>query len=221
MPESETPTLPVARVALDVPLAHLDRPFDYAVTADQDLAAVPGARVRARFAGRLRDGFVLERLAASEHDGELTPLHKVISAEPVLTAEVAVLIRSVADHYAGTFADVMRLAVPPRHAATERAARGEPLPAPEVAGLTSPLLDYATGGGFLDAVRRGAGPRAVWQVVPSTDPDGDWATGLASAARTCLESGRGAILVVPDHRDLARLTAACASLGRHRPVRRC
>ena len=43
----------------------------------------------------------------------------------MLTGEVAALVRSVADHYAGTFADVMRLAVPPRHAATEKA---EPLP---------------------------------------------------------------------------------------------
>ena len=53
----------------------------------------------------------------------LTPLHKIVSSEPVLTSEIAGLIRKVADHYAGTFADVMRLAVPPRHAATERAER--------------------------------------------------------------------------------------------------
>ena len=62
MPE---PELPIARVVVDVPLAHLDRPFDYAVTADQDADAVPGARVRVRFSGRLRDGFVLERRATS------------------------------------------------------------------------------------------------------------------------------------------------------------
>ena len=55
-------TLPVARVAVDVSLAHLDRPFDYRVGAAEDATAVPGARVRVRFAGRLRDGFVLERV---------------------------------------------------------------------------------------------------------------------------------------------------------------
>ncbi len=215
MPEPETavrpvpPALPVARVALDISLAHLDRPFDYAVTTEQDLLAVPGARVRARFAGRLRDGFVLERVAASEHDGALTALHKVTSPEPVLSPEVAALIRAVADHYAGTFADVMRLAVPPRHAATERAARSEPPPAPENLSLTAPIQDYPFGTGFLDALRGGLAPRAAWQPVPSSDRVGDWAAGLAGAARACVDGGRGAILVVPDNRDLDRLTDEC------------
>src|SRR4029450_10101184 len=122
-PEPSEPKLPVARVAVDIPLSHLDRPFDYAVTAEQDGDAVPGARVRVRFAGRLRDGFILDRVATADHDGALTPLHKIISSEPVLTAEIAKLIRKVADYYAGTFADVMRLAVPPRHASTEQAER--------------------------------------------------------------------------------------------------
>ena len=66
-------------MAVDVPLAHLDRPFDYAVTPEQDAEAVPGARVRVRFSGRLRDGFVLQRRATTDHEGRLTPLHKVIS----------------------------------------------------------------------------------------------------------------------------------------------
>ena len=121
MPETPTVTLPVARVAVDVSLPHLDRPFDYRVGPAEDEAAVPGARVRVRFAGRLRDGFVLERLATSDSERELSPISKVISSEPVLTPEIATLIRSVADHYAGCFADVQRLAVPPRHAATENA----------------------------------------------------------------------------------------------------
>ena len=42
-----------------------------------------------------------------------------MSAEQVLTEEIAGLARAVADRYAGTLADVLRLAVPQRHAATE------------------------------------------------------------------------------------------------------
>jgi primosomal protein N' (replication factor Y) (superfamily II helicase) len=42
-----------------VSLAHLDRPFDYAVPAELDAVAVPGCRVRVRFAGRLVDGYLL------------------------------------------------------------------------------------------------------------------------------------------------------------------
>ena len=43
--------LPVARVAVDVSLPHLDRPFDYRVTPELDEAAQPGTRVSVRFAG--------------------------------------------------------------------------------------------------------------------------------------------------------------------------
>ncbi|MFP5283953.1 MAG: primosomal protein N', partial [Actinomycetes bacterium] len=199
---------PIARVAVDVPLPHLDRPFDYAVTAEQDRDAVPGARVRVRFSGRLRDGFVLERLTASDHPGQLAALHKVISPEPVLTPHVAGLVRRVADHYGGCFADVVRLAVPSRHAATERAApvvRPDSPPPPDWV----PVQNYPTGAELLAALRGGRSPRALWQVVPSADSRGDWAGGLAGAARACTDSGRGVVLAVPDGRDLERLEAAC------------
>ena len=196
-------------MAVDIPLSHLDRPFDYAVTAEQDAAAVPGARVRVRFAGRLRDGFILERVAVADHEGALTPIHKIISSEPVLTADIARLIRKVADHYAGTFADVMRLAVPPRHAATEQAQPGTTRYAPPNDHPTGPLAAYPTGSEFLAALRTGRSPRALWQVTPSAAPNGDWALGLASAARACADSGLGAVIIVPDQADLDRLAEAC------------
>ena len=112
-------TLPVARVAVDVALAHLDRPFDYRVPAHLDDVAVPGVRVRVRFAGRLVDGFLLDRVGDSDHVGQLAWVDKVVSPEPVLTGEVAALCRAVADRCAGVMADVLRLAVPPRHARVE------------------------------------------------------------------------------------------------------
>ena len=114
--------LPVARVAVDISLAHLDRPFDYLVPARLDAEAVPGCRVRVRFAGQLVDGYLLERAETSEHQGKLARLERVISPEPVLTPEIFDLARAVADRYAGTLADVLRLAIPPRHATAEREA---------------------------------------------------------------------------------------------------
>ena len=110
----------MAKVAVDLPLANLDRPFDYTVPPELDAAAQPGVRVKVRFAGQLRDGFVLERAEPGERT-DLALLQRVVSAEPVLTGEVADLVRAVADHYAGSFADVVRTAVPPRHAATSSA----------------------------------------------------------------------------------------------------
>ncbi|MCO5996569.1 primosomal protein N' family DNA-binding protein [Actinoallomurus rhizosphaericola] len=126
-------TLKVARVVVDVSLPHLDRPFDYLVPSDLDEKAVPGCRVRVRFAGQLVDGFLLERAEDSDHDGRLSFLERVISPEPVLTPEIAALAREVADRYAGTLSDVLRLAVPPRHARVE-AERPPAVARPETAG---------------------------------------------------------------------------------------
>src|SRR4051794_24607146 len=111
--------LPVARVVVDSPLPHLDRLFDYSVPPELDEAAQPGVRVKVRFSGRLVAGFLIERAAASGHQGRLTPLASVVSAEQVLTTEVARLARAVADRYAGNLSDVLRLAIPPRHARVE------------------------------------------------------------------------------------------------------
>ncbi|WP_432765815.1 primosomal protein N' [Nocardia cyriacigeorgica] len=111
--------MPIARVLPLLTPAHLDRDFDYLVPPEFDAIAQPGVRVRVRFAGRLVDGYLLDRLAASDHTGKLVPLDRVVSAERVLTPEILRLVTSVAARYAGSRADVLRLAIPPRHARTE------------------------------------------------------------------------------------------------------
>ena len=110
----------VARVVVDVPLAHLDRPFDYAVPDKLADTVRAGCRVRVRFHGRLVDGVVWELGDTTEFAGSLQPLSHVPSGEPVLTPQVARLLRTVADRYAGTASDVLRLALPPRRGAAEK-----------------------------------------------------------------------------------------------------
>jgi primosomal protein N' (replication factor Y) len=199
--------LPVARVQVDVGLPHLDRFFDYAVPEALEHAAVPGSRVRVRFAGRLVDGYVIERVAQSDQ-ARLAPLSKSLSDEVVLPAESIELVRAVADHYAGTFSDVVRLAVPSRHAATEKA-ETRPTPAqPEPDVTPGPMADYPNGAGYLTALASGASPRAAWTVVPVAAPIGDWAEGFAAAAAACVASGRSAVIVVPDLKDVARVLPA-------------
>ncbi|WP_442945599.1 primosomal protein N' [Nocardia sp. SSK8] len=110
---------PIARVLPLLSPAHLDRDFDYLVPPDLDEIAQPGVRVRVRFAGRLVDGYLLARLPRTDHTGKMMPLERVVSAERVLTPDVLRLATTVAARYAGTRADVLRLAIPPRHASTE------------------------------------------------------------------------------------------------------
>ncbi|MFF4772293.1 primosomal protein N' [Microtetraspora fusca] len=239
---------PVARVVVDTPLPHLDRPFDYLVPASMDADAVPGCRVRVRFAGKLTDGFLLERAENTDHEGRLAFLERVISPEPVLTAEIAGLARAVADRYAGTMSDVLRLAVPPRHAKVEAEPRPPQESATSAQGAAPGGADgggtgrsetegakpgrspaagagpggadrggtgrsdvdaghwraYPAGESFLAALADGRSPRAVWSALPGTGRDGpSWPYAVAAAVRATLASGRGAVVVLPDGKDVA------------------
>ncbi len=211
--------LPVARVAVDISLAHLDRPFDYLVPASLDEAAVPGCRVRVRFSGQLVDGYLLERIPTSAHQGKLARLERVTSPEPVLTPEIFDLARVVADRYAGTLADVLRLAIPPRHATAERDApradtpRDPPPKRPEPASWAR----YPAGPAFLAGLAEGRPVRAAWSALPGPE----WPAEIAIAAATAAAAGRGVVIVVPDARDLSRVDAALTDVAQGQPVHVC
>ena len=223
--------LPVARVALMSPVPHLDRPFDYEVPAALAESAQPGVRVRVRLAGRLVDGFVLERMASS--DRPLQPIRSV-HGPAVLTPQVAALCRAVADRYAGVFADVVRFAVPPRHARAETQFPGvaavvpaafPPAAFPPAAFPPAPTTPAATFSGppstgwgryrggteLLAALAAGGSPRALWVSAPAERHSDRIAELVAAAAR----SGGGTIVVVPDGGEVARVAESLrAALGR-------
>ena len=141
--------------------------------------------------------------------GRLSYLERVVSPEPVLTPEIAGLARAVADRYAGTLADVLRLAVPPRHARTE----AKPSP-PAAAGPDVPAAGswarYPAGETFLAALAAGRAARAAWSALPGPE----WPAEIAVAAAATAAAGRGTVIVVPDVKDLARVdTALTAQLG--------
>ncbi len=200
--------LPVAAVVVDTGLPHLDRVFEYGVPAEQAESAQPGCRVRVRFAGRDLDGFVVERRAHAEHPGRLAAIRRVVSPEPVLTPEILALARAVADRNAGVLGDVLRLAVPKRHAAAERALDEKPaalarsLPeAPE----PGPWSAYPAGEALLRRIAAGEAPAAAWLALPGRTRAEDWPAALAVAAVSAVAAGRGALIVVPDHRDVDRV----------------
>ncbi|SEE07244.1 primosomal protein N' [Ruania alba] len=185
----------VAQVYVDVPLPHLDHTFDYGIPDAMDNDVHPGVRVKVRFAGTERDGYVVGRTTASTHHGTLAPLRKVVSPVAVLTPEVLELARAVARRYAGTVTDVLRLAVPPRHATAEKAVLAAldehrdnrvpwhedgtdggdtRLPDPHTdatpgevpPGAVLRWAGYAGGEAFLRRLAGGQSPRAVWSALP-------------------------------------------------------
>ena len=191
---------------LSVP--HLDREFDYLVSAEQSDDAQPGVRVRVRFHGRLVDAFVLERRSDTDHVGQLGWLDRVISAEPVLTGEVRRLVDAVAARYAGTRPDVLRLAIPPRHAAAEKTQRAVPL-LPVIEPVDPTGWGRYTGGvKFLEALHDGRAARAVWQALPGER----WCDRLAEAAAAAVSGGHGVLIIVADQRDIDALLPAATAL---------
>lgn len=210
--------LPVARVLVESSLPHLDRPFDYTVPVALDQAAQPGARVKVKFNGQDLNGFLLERLAESDAGHTLVPLAKVVSPVPVLTPAVRDLAAAVAARYAGTVSDVLRLAVPPRVARLEKdypasldAAEEDSAGHTPASPSSSAWTPYRTGAAFLRHLAGGGSPRAVINPLQGYGPAG-WPHLLAQAAAAAYASGRGALLVVPDYRDLDRLEEALKDL---------
>ena len=192
--------LPVARVVLDLQPAHLDRPYDYLVPAPMADDARPGVRVRARFGPQEVAGYVVERRQTSDHDGRLVPLKRVVSSDPVLSEPVLRLARAVADRYAGTLADVLRLAVPPRHARVEKevlAVLAGPRVDVEGEAVPDGAAEEDTEGGLDDASTGREAPQATPRQTPletseapqgasegDSQPDGPPATSTPSTPST-------------------------------------
>lgn len=228
--------LPIARLCVDVAPAHLDRLFDYTVPAALSDDAQPGVRVKVRFGAQDVDGYVMERAANTTHTGNLVAIRKVVSPQPVLTPEVADLARRVADYYAGSLSDVLRLAVPPRLARVEKeptaletrvasAEAGEtgatgaepdltaPAPTATTASSVTAWSVYRGGDAFLGRLRAGDSPRAVWTALPGQGRTAGWPAALAQAALATASGGRGTIVVLPDAHDVDRLAQALVEAG--------
>ncbi|MHB1489618.1 MAG: primosomal protein N' [Cellulomonas sp.] len=233
---------PVAQVYIDLPPLHLDHAFEYLVPASADVAAQPGTRVKVRFGAQDVDGVVVARTREAEYAGRLVPLRRVVSPVPVLTPVVLRLARMLADRYAGSLVDVLRIAIPPRHARVEAesAARldvsssvspdgavptdTEPdgvagAVARDISTATTGVTlssaawtDYRGGAAFLQHLVAGRSPHAVWTALPGAGTD-RWAYAIAQAVAATAVSGRGALVVLPSARDVDEMARALVEVG--------
>ena len=148
-------------------------------------------------------------------------MRRVVSPEPVLTPEVLALCRAVADRNAGVLGDVLRLAVPKRHAAAERALdkSGDAHAGSRPRARTGAVGRIPRRQALLRRIAAGEAPGR--RVARPARPHGATRTGrraLAVAAATAVAAGRGALVVVPDHRDVDRVDRALTALlgpGQH------
>jgi primosomal protein N' (replication factor Y) len=219
---------PVASVRLIGVLPHLDRPFDYAVPATMETAA-PGMRVKVRFSGREHDGIVLARSARASTDRPLAPLLRLVSDDVVISPAMLRVCAEIAERCAGSVGDVLRLAIPPRHARAEKADRAaaeeeastgqgaaaeegaEPAEEPQhpeddpgsAAASPDLLSSYAGLPALLSRAGADSGPVPRAAVV--LEPAHSWDE-LSARAIAELPPGAGALVIAPDQRDVQRLS---------------
>ncbi len=202
MGENTTATPAVARVLVDVDLPQLDHPLDYSIPEDLDARALPGRIVRLRLAGRKRLGWILERAESSDHVGRLSPLESVVSDVEVVPPRLFALARYIANRTVSTASQVLSLAVPARHASTEKAmAREEPVePAPVAAPSDVSWSGDPGGSALLAHLAHGDSPRAVWTAVPTTVD-----AQIVDLVRAVRASGRSTVVVLPTSSQVARM----------------
>jgi len=214
----------VAGVRIDSPLAHLDRVFDYEIPAALATQVRFGSRVRLRFAGRLTNGLVVSLGDQASHTGTLRPIDRVLGPEPVLLPEVLALAESVAERMAGSVRDVLRAAIPARHARAE--VRGDLGPGQPDRGVLQSKAAAAIGQGqpsiweryrhgpsLIRRLRDGgeaSGLRAGW----ASAPGGCWPEEVAALIDAVLDQRQGGVIVVvPDAWDVERARRAVPHLS--------
>lgn len=196
---------PIARVYVEKVPLHLDQTFDYLVPEALSLSAEIGSRVKVPFGAQTLTGYIFDRVATSDHRGKLAQLKSVVSQGPIVTEQTFALCGLVANYYAGTMSDTLRLAVPPRAAKVEK--EFFPRPTGTVQDTTSAYADlggnpatgrtntpsvgnwqvYGAGTAFLEHLAAGGAPRAVWTALPGlnlpTSAHPDHETGGAEPAQ--------------------------------------
>jgi primosomal protein N' (replication factor Y) len=202
-----------AQVVVDVPLFHLDRAFTYRVPEPLRGSVGLGSRVKVPFGSRRRvDGWVVGWSGELPEDAR--DLERLVSPVPAFDADGLLLLRWVADRYAATLSDVLRLAVPPRVAAVEKdpeisqalaelAGGGEVAPASPprasrdgMPGAVPPPsgADGGEPGRLVELVGRGWAGAAYWRPLPGEDRSAR----VIALIEAALARGRGAIVVIPE-----------------------
>lgn len=229
---------PVARVHLEMPQPHMDRVFDYLVPEKLDDAARVGARVIVPVGTAKASGYIVARTSVTHTGGKLRGLHRVVSPLPVLSPSIYAAALQLARRNAGSVGDILRFAIPSRHARTERAYREEfggftscaETPENSLETYTPPTAVPGAEPASSDTlVSRDARDRAAWlpylggeafvnrveagespRAICVQLPEVSRSFDMVLAAcRSARLSGRGVLILFPTHAEAAEAAAVC------------
>lgn len=172
-----------ARVVFQSPLPALEREFEYLVPSELVSSIQIGCRVKVRFAGQRKEGFVVGLSSEAEFKGKLNSIIELVSTVPVLQGHVYQTLKAVAARQACSVGELLDNAVPKRSVRVEKAFlfsdSADEVPALDIrrAELVRPAYNLETGQpGFVSR--------------------------LVELATSYLQKGRSVILCVPDFRDI-------------------
>lgn len=215
---------PIAQVVLDVQATHLGQTFDYLVEERWSQAARPGVMVRVRFGGRLLNGVIWKRAAASATPrSALRFLERVISPHVLVSESMRDDITRIADAYGGTRANILRLAVPPRVARIDGeqqlAARSLWVGRPRFSHISDELMQRCfdtiqasyDGAAMLRSSLEGSSFAAL--VMDARPGARAWARDAAWMIAAAMRQNRAAVVVLPGIRQCEDLAVALEGLG--------
>jgi primosomal protein N' (replication factor Y) len=151
----------------------------------------------------------VERREHSDHTGKLSPISAVSSGLVLLTAGLWRLANAVAARQAGTVSDVLRLAIPAAHVATEKLLAAASSGAEESGKLTGGDLaagdsQAAAEGVSNDALAERSPSRVAWACRPGPD----LFRGLRAAVDAARAAGRQTLIIAPSERLVASVLRA-------------
>ena len=196
-----------AQVLANVPLLHVDRPFDYVIPENLMPKVAVGCRVAISFGGRKATGFVVGLSDSVERPEKVSEIEDVIDLIPVVKPEIFDLAKSVSERYIATQGDVLGSTVPPRQARTESKILSHlPVGANPVNKdfkYSDSWNFYSNGNDFLNRISAGVVSRAGCVVGPGHDIFRMTVDAVIAARK----SGQGVIVALPDSKDVARLVS--------------
>ena len=178
--------------------------YTYAVPSDLEERVIPGVRVEIPFGRRSILGYVVERVATSDHQ-DVRPIASVLEEQPLILEHHLVLARRVAAWYCAPLGEVVRAMLPSRVRARPTGRRGGPRSMSRAVEEARAQRDATMPPVLTDAQRDAAAPllsaiaQGIHRRVLLHGVTGSGKTEVYLAAiDAALAAGRGAIVLVPE-----------------------
>lgn len=190
---------PIAHVLVDAPGAKWDPFFDYEIPEKLASRMCVGCRVKVPFHHTKAEGIVVGRSARTNVGALLRPIDSVVSSYPVVSEQMLKLCAQLADSTAASPVDVLRFAIPVRHARAERDVLSlSPPTYPHWDPPTHTLLEeYTHGVELAGALLAGKSLQARLTLAPAHSES----TMLVDLIRYELAGNRSTLIIVPTPRQ--------------------